>query len=81
MSYLHVILDIYSRYVMGWMLAPTERATLAQLLIDDTVTKQPRQRNMKYCSFKYFYFKLGGVGWQSVRMRVSRRPPSTEGAR
>ena len=37
--YLYVILDIYSRYVVGWMLAPNERATLAQLLIDDTVTK------------------------------------------
>ena len=37
--HLHVILDIYSRYVVGWMLAPTERATLAQLLIDDTETK------------------------------------------
>jgi len=49
MSHLHVILDIYSRYFMGWMLAPAERATLVQLLIDDTATKQPRQRNMKYC--------------------------------
>lgn len=37
--YLYVILDIYSRYVVGWMLAPHERATLAQLLIDDTVSK------------------------------------------
>ena len=37
--YLYVILDIYSRHVVGWMLAPNERATLAQLLIDDTVTK------------------------------------------
>ncbi|MEI6623756.1 MAG: DDE-type integrase/transposase/recombinase, partial [Actinomycetes bacterium] len=38
--YLYVILDIYSRYVVGWMLAPNERATLAELLINDTVSKQ-----------------------------------------
>lgn len=38
--YLYVILDIYSRYVVGWMLAPHERATLAELLIADTVSMQ-----------------------------------------
>lgn len=43
--YLYVILDIYSRYVVGWMLAPHERATLAQLLIDDTIGKQNIDRD------------------------------------
>ncbi len=38
--YLYVILDIFSRYAVGWMLAPNERAELAQLLIDDSVGKQ-----------------------------------------
>lgn len=38
--YLYVILDIFSRYVVGWMLAPAESATLAQWLITDTCTKQ-----------------------------------------
>ncbi len=38
--YLYVILDIHSRYVVGWMLAPNERATLAELLITDTAAKQ-----------------------------------------
>ena len=37
--YLYVILDIYSRYIVGWMLAPHERAALAELLITDTVAK------------------------------------------
>jgi putative transposase len=37
--YLYVILDIYSRYVVGWMLAPHERATLAKVLIDDSISK------------------------------------------
>lgn len=38
--YLYVILDIRSRYVVGWMLAPNERATLAEVLIADTAAKQ-----------------------------------------
>lgn len=37
--YLYVILDIYSRHVVGWMLAPCERASLAEQLITDTVAK------------------------------------------
>jgi putative transposase len=38
--YLYVILDIYSRYVPGWMLARAERAHLAERLLADTITKQ-----------------------------------------
>jgi putative transposase len=38
--YLYVILDIYSRYVPGWMLAHAENARLAEALLADTVTKQ-----------------------------------------
>lgn len=38
--YLYVILDIFSRYVVGWMLAPAESAALAQRLITDTCLKQ-----------------------------------------
>lgn len=38
--YLYVILDIFSRSVVGWMLAPAESATLAQRLITDTCLKQ-----------------------------------------
>jgi putative transposase len=37
--YLYVIIDIFSRYIVGWMLAPAERATLAQALIDDSIAK------------------------------------------
>jgi putative transposase len=32
--YLYVILDIYSRYVVGWMLANRETASLAEVLIE-----------------------------------------------
>src|SRR5205814_4585206 len=38
--YLYVILDIYSRYVPGWMLAHAENARLAEALLADTVIKQ-----------------------------------------
>ena len=38
--YLYVILDIFSRYVPGWMLAHAENARLAEALLADTVTKQ-----------------------------------------
>ena len=38
--YLYVILDIFSRYVVGWTLAPRESGSLAQLLIAETYTKQ-----------------------------------------
>jgi len=38
--YLYVILDIYSRYVVGWMLAHRESADLARRLIRESVEKQ-----------------------------------------
>jgi putative transposase len=38
--YLYVILDIFSRYVVGWTLAPRESGTLAQLLIAETCAKR-----------------------------------------
>jgi putative transposase len=38
--YLYVIIDIYSRYVPGWMLGRAERAHLAERLLADTIAKQ-----------------------------------------
>jgi len=38
--YLYVILDIFSRYAVGWMLASRENADLAKRLIRDTIHKQ-----------------------------------------
>ena len=38
--YLYVIIDIYSRYVPGWLLAPREDAKLAEQLLADTIVKQ-----------------------------------------
>jgi putative transposase len=38
--YLYVILDIFSRYVVGWMVAYREQAALAERLIAETAAKQ-----------------------------------------
>jgi len=38
--YLYVILDIFSRYVTGWMVAHAERAALAERLIAETCAKE-----------------------------------------
>jgi putative transposase len=38
--YLYVILDVYSRYVVGWMVAHREQADLAERLIAETLAKQ-----------------------------------------
>ena len=37
--YLYVVMDIFSRYVVGWMLAAQESAALAKLLIEESVAK------------------------------------------
>ncbi len=38
--YLYVILDIFSRYVVGWMVAHREQDSLAKRLIEETCQKQ-----------------------------------------
>jgi hypothetical protein len=38
--YLYVILDIFSRYVVGWMVTHREQAALAKRLIAETCKKQ-----------------------------------------
>ena len=42
--YLYVIIDIFSRYVVGWMIAEAETAELAEQLIAETCAKQDVQR-------------------------------------
>jgi hypothetical protein len=37
--YLYVLLDLYSRFVVGWMLTTVERAELARRLITETIAK------------------------------------------
>lgn len=42
--YLYVILDIYSRYVVGWLLAERETGSLAKRLIGETCERQGIQQ-------------------------------------
>lgn len=42
--YLYAIIDIYSRYVVGWMIAEVELAELAEQLIVETCAKQGVKR-------------------------------------
>ena len=37
--YLYVILDVFSRYVVGWMIAHREGAELAEAFIAETIAK------------------------------------------
>jgi putative transposase len=43
--YLYVIIDIYSRYVVGWLLADAESKDLAEKLLADTIAKQHIDRD------------------------------------
>jgi len=38
--HLYVVLDLYSRYVVGWLLADRERADLAEQLLAETIHKE-----------------------------------------
>jgi putative transposase len=38
--YLYTIIDVYSRYIVGWMIANQESSELAEQLIADTCTKE-----------------------------------------
>jgi len=43
--YLYAILDVFSRYTVGWMVAERESATLAERLLAETVAKQQIRRD------------------------------------
>jgi transposase InsO family protein len=43
--YLYVILDIWSRYVTGWMLARAESAALSTRLMNESIAKQGIEKN------------------------------------
>jgi putative transposase len=42
--YLYTIIDVFSRYVVGWMISNREAAELAEKLISETCTKQGIER-------------------------------------
>ena len=43
--YLYVLLDVFSRYVVGWLVALQESAMLAQRLIEETCARQGVERD------------------------------------
>lgn len=43
--HLYVIIDIYSRYTVGWLIADRESAVLAEQLLADTIAKQNVDRD------------------------------------
>jgi transposase InsO family protein len=43
--YLYVMLDVFSRYVVGWMVAHRESATLAEQFIHETCARQGIERD------------------------------------
>jgi putative transposase len=85
---LYVILDIYSRYVVGWLLAERENAGLAQHLLRETMAKhgiepgqltvhQDRGAPMRAKSTKQLLDDLGASRSYS-RPRVSNDNPFSE---
>jgi putative transposase len=44
--YLYVIIDIYSRYVVGWMVADRESSELARMLLRETIEKEGHPANL-----------------------------------
>ncbi len=44
--YLLVMLDIFSRYVVGWMLAPREDGELAKVFVAETIAKQANPKGL-----------------------------------
>jgi putative transposase len=45
--YLYVLLDIFSRYVVGWLIAETQSGSLAKRLIEESLRKQNIQKDHK----------------------------------
>lgn len=86
--YLYVVLDIFSRYVVGWMLGHTENATSAKRLIETTCENQIIEPNqltihadrgaaMRSKTLAQLYGDLG-VEPSHSRPRVSNDNPFSE---
>jgi putative transposase len=86
--YLYVVLDIFSRYVVGWMVAERESATLAQQLLKETIDKHgvvpgqltihsDRGRVMRSKSLALLYADLG-IAKSFSRPYVSDDNPYSE---
>jgi putative transposase len=86
--YLYVLLDIFSRYVVGWMIAHRESATLAKKLIEESCQRQgitpgqlaihaDRGPSMTSKTIAHLYADLG-VTQSHSRPNVSNDNPFSE---
>jgi len=86
--YLYVLLDLFSRYVVGWLIAESATAALARQLITECVEREEivpgrltvhadRGSQMVPLSRSQFFAKLGIVGSHS-RPHVSNDNPFSE---
>jgi putative transposase len=86
--YLYVVLDIFSRYVVGWMIAHRESATLAKKLIEESCARQgispgqlaihaDRGPSMTSKAIAHLYADLG-VTQSHSRPNVSNDNPFSE---
>jgi len=86
--YLYVVLDIFSRYVVGWMIARRESATLAKKLIEESCCRQgiepgqlaihaDRGPSMTSKTIAHLYADLG-VTQSHSRPNVSNDNPFSE---
>ena len=86
--YLYVVLDIFSRYVVGWMVAHRESATLAKKLIEESCQRQgitagqlaihaDRGPSMTSKTIAHLYADLG-VTQSHSRPNVSNDNPFSE---
>ena len=86
--YLYVVLDIFSRYVVGWMIAHGENATLAKKLIEESCQRQgiapgqlsihaDRGPSMTSKTIAHLYADLG-VTQSHSRPNVSNDNPFSE---
>jgi putative transposase len=88
--YLYVVLDVFSRYVVGWMIAPEESATLAKKLLAETYDRQgidPAQLTLhadrgSAMTSKSFALLLADLGVTKTHSRphVSNDNPFSESA-
>ena len=68
--YLYTIIDIFSRYVPGWMLARRERGELAEQLIAETCAKQEIAREQLT-----LHSDRGGDRWARTLLRNTHTQP------
>lgn len=78
--YLYSIIDIYSRYIVGWLVATRESKELAERLLADTIRKQAVNRgqltihadNGSSMASKPVAFLLADLGITKTHSRLSR---------